>query len=188
MLTGFIRWQNRFQNTLGQAAAWLTLALALLTFAVVVLRYGFNTGSIALQEGELYLHATAFMLGAAYTWLKDAHVRVDIFYAHWPRRRQAWVELLGTLLLALPMFAFILWVSWDYVATSWAISERSTEDSGLPWVWALKTLILIMPALMILQGVSWAALAWLTLRRPEEAEPLWRELRPDQAELEREAV
>ena len=187
MLTTFIRWQNRLQEIIGQAASWLTLALALTATVVVVLRYGFNTGSIALQESLIYLHATAFMLGASYAWLRNAHVRVDIFYARLNPRARLWINLLGVLLLAVPMFTFILWVSWDYVAASWAIQERSTEDSGLPYVWLLKTLILVMPALMLLQALGWVALYLLTLRDPEAAAPFWQALEAD-SDLEKEAV
>ncbi len=187
MLTRFIHWQNRLQDALGALVSWLTLLLALTATVVVILRYGFDTGSIALQESLIYLHASAFMLGAGYTWLRDAHVRVDIFYARLPRRKQLWINLLGTLLLVVPMFTFILWISWDYVAASWAIGERSTEDSGLPWVWLLKTLILIMPVLMLLQALGWAALYALTLRAPDAAAPFWDTLRRHDA-LEKEAV
>ena len=187
MLVAFIRWQNRFQQWLGESISWLMLALALTTTLVVILRYGFNTGSIALQESLIYLHATAFMLGGAYTWLRDAHVRVDIFHARFSPTTQAWINLLGIVLLVIPMFSFILWASWDYVAESWAIHERSTEDSGLPYVWLLKTLILILPGLMLLQALSWAALWWLTLCQPRQAEPLWQTLRALQ-DREQEAV
>lgn len=179
MLTTFIRWQNRVQETIGRAASWLTLLLALTATLVVILRYGFNTGSIALQESLIYLHAAAFMLGAAYTWLRDAHVRVDIFSSRLSFRRRLWINLLGVLLLVIPMFGFILWVGWDYVAASWAIQERSTEDSGLPYVWLLKTLILLMPILMLLQALAWAALYALTLMDPRQAEPFWQALKAD---------
>lgn len=187
MLVRFIQWQNRLQNTLGEAASWLTLLLALTATLVVVLRYGLNTGSIALQESLIYMHAAAFMLGASYAWLKDAHIRVDIFYASASERTKLWINLAGVLFLVIPMFSFILWVSWDYVATSWAIQERSTEDSGLAYVWLLKTLILIMPGLMLLQALSWLALYGLTLHNPDAAAPIWAELQA-QRELEQEAV
>ena len=52
---------------LGRSVAWLALALVLLTFLIVVLRYLFNVGSVALQESLLYLHSLIFLMGAAYT-------------------------------------------------------------------------------------------------------------------------
>ena len=71
---------DRITEGFGVVIRWLTLFMVLLTFAIVVLRYGFNIGWIAMQESVLYLHGLVFMLGAAYTLKADGHVRVDIFY------------------------------------------------------------------------------------------------------------
>ncbi|TVQ94364.1 MAG: TRAP transporter small permease subunit [Chromatiaceae bacterium] len=140
---------------LGRLVAWLALAMVLVTFVVVVLRYAFAFGSIALQESITYLHATLFMLGAAYTLQRDAHVRVDIFYQRLSRRGQAWVDLLGTLLLLFPVCLFVLFASFGYVSDAWAIREGSREAGGLPGVWLLKSLLLAMPVLVLLQGTVW---------------------------------
>lgn len=137
----------------GRGVAWLTLLMVMITFSVVVLRYGFNLGSIAMQESILYLHALNFMLGAAFTLKHDAHVRVDIFYQKMGPLGRAWVDLLGTLLLLLPVCGFIFWSSWDYVTMSWEVREASGEAGGLPFVYLLKSILLLMPSLLILQGM-----------------------------------
>lgn len=138
----------------GRLVAWLTLLMVLVTFAIVVLRYGFNLGWVALQESVTYMHALVFMLAAAYTWRHDGHVRVDIFYRRFSPRGRAWVDLLGTLLLLLPMMTALFWLSWDYVASAWSLREGSRESGGLPLVWLLKSLLLALPALLALQGVA----------------------------------
>ena len=97
----------------GRFIAWLTLFIVLITFIVVVLRYVFDYGSIAMQESVTYLHAFVFMLGAAYTLKHDGHVRVDIFYRKMSARKKAWVDLLGTFLLLYPVCLFILFSSGD---------------------------------------------------------------------------
>ena len=140
----------------GRAIAWCTLLMVLVTFAVVVLRYLFDTGWIAMQESITWLHATVFMLGSAYTLKHGGHVRVDIFYQKLGMRGKAWVNLLGTLFLLFPVVLFIAWVSWDYVAESWKVLEGSREAGGLPGVFLLKTLILLLPLLLFLQGLSLA--------------------------------
>jgi TRAP-type mannitol/chloroaromatic compound transport system permease small subunit len=142
-----IRW-------LGQTVAWLTLVMTLLTFGVVVLRYGFNLGWIWLQESVTYLHAVIFMVAAAWAFQTDDHVRVDIFYRARSDRYRFAVNLAGTLLFVLPFSAFLLIIGWDYVAASWATHEASREAGGLPLVWLLKSLILVLPALLLLQ--SWS--------------------------------
>ncbi len=145
---------DQVADLVGRSAAWLALALVLVTFAVVMLRYLFQLGWIAMQESILYLHASLFLLGTAYTLRKDGHVRVDIFYRGFSARRKALVDLLGTLFLLLPVCGFLLWASWDYVATAWSIHEGSQEAGGLPYVYLLKTLIPLTALLLIVQGVS----------------------------------
>ncbi len=136
----------------GQAISWLTLGVVLLTFVVVVLRYGFDIGWIWMQEAVTYMYAWIFMLAAGYTLKHEGHVRVDIFYRQFSPRRQAWVNLLGSVFLLFPMFIFIAWISFDYVMTSWRISEASGEAGGLAFVYLLKTSLFIMPLLVLLQG------------------------------------
>ena len=155
----------------GRAVAWLTLGMVLVTFAVVLLRYLFNTGWIAMQESITTMHALVFMLGAAYTLRHDGHVRVDIFYQKFGPKGRAWVDLLGTLLLLMPVTLFIAWVSWDYVAASWELKEGSREAGGLPGVYLLKSAIPLMAALMLLQGISLALRSMLVLLGHEEAAP-----------------
>jgi TRAP-type mannitol/chloroaromatic compound transport system permease small subunit len=145
---------DRFAERTGRFIAWLTLGMVVITFTVVVLRYLFHSGSIALQESITYLHATLFMLGAAWTLKQDGHVRVDIFYSKQSRRTRAWIDLTGTLLLLFPVCGFILFSSLDYVAASWSVQEGSQEAGGLDAVFLLKTAIPLMAVLLMLQGCA----------------------------------
>lgn len=147
-----LEWIN---HSVGVLVAWLALAMVLITFVVVVLRYVFDSGSIALQESVTYMYALLFMLGAAYTLQQEGHVRVDILYQRFSRRGRAWVNLLGTLFLLVPVSVFLLVSSWGYVADAWAVREASREAGGIPGVWLLKTLLLVMPVLMLVQGLIW---------------------------------
>jgi TRAP-type mannitol/chloroaromatic compound transport system permease small subunit len=138
----------------GRLIAWLTLATVLTAVSVVILRYLFSSGSIALQEAVSYLHAAVFMLAAAYTLKHDGHVRVDIIYQKLSARGRAWVDLLGTLLLLFPVCLFMLYSSLDYVAAAWAIQEGSREAGGLDGVYLLKTAIPVSAVLLMLQGCA----------------------------------
>jgi len=148
----------------GKAAAWLTVVMVLLTFTIVVLRYGFNMGWIWLQESLTYLHVLVFTLAAAWTLQLDGHVRVDIFYTSMNEQKRAWVDLLGSLLFLVPFCIFILIIAWPYVANSWKLLETSREAGGLPMLFLLKSLILIMPALLLAQAVVNVTDSWHTLR------------------------
>jgi len=141
----------------GRTVSWLSLFLVLVTFIVVVLRYIFDSGSIALQETTTYLHATIFLVGMAYTLQQDAHVRVDIFYTRFSKQTKAWIDLFGALFLLLPFMLFISWISWQYIADSWSVLEGSREAGGLPGVFILKSLILVMTFLLSLQALTQVA-------------------------------
>ena len=149
---------------IGRAVSWLTLLMVLLTFGIVVLRYGMNQGRIWMQESVTYVHAFVFMIAVAWTFQTDDHVRVDIFYRDRSSRHKAWVNLLGTLIFLIPFSIFLIVVGWDYVAASWATKEGSREAGGLPLVYLLKSLILVMPALLLIQSYTVVRTCILTLR------------------------
>ena len=145
---------DRLNATFGKVCAWLTLFLVLGTALVVVLRYGFGIGATALQESVLYAHALVFMGATAWVLQRNGHVRVDIFYQKFGPRRQALVEVLGTLLFLLPVCLFLGWASWDYVGNSWATLEASSESGGLKLVFLQKSIILVLVATLVLQGIA----------------------------------
>jgi TRAP-type mannitol/chloroaromatic compound transport system permease small subunit len=144
---------ERFIDWCGRTVSWLTLFMVLVTFIVVVLRYVFDIGWIALQESITYMHALVFLVGAAWAMQQQAHVRVDILYSRFSTRTRAWIDLLGSLLFLLPVMVFIAWISWEYVIDSWDVLEGSREAGGLPAVFLLKSLILVSAALLILQAL-----------------------------------
>lgn len=139
---------------IGKSISWLTLLMMLLMTTVVVLRYVFHLGWIALQESVIYLHAFVLMLGMASTLANNEHVRVDIFYRKFSVSKKRWVDGIGHLLFLIPICIFILIMSWSYVMQSWQIMEGSQEAGGLPLLYLLKTLLLLMPFLLILQAIA----------------------------------
>lgn len=145
---------DTFTDVTGRALAWLLAAMALITFLVVVLRYGFEIGSIAGQESVTYLHASVFMLGAAYALKSDAHVRVDIFYSRFRPLTRAWINALGCILFLLPLCAVIFFSSFDLVEQTWSVREVSGDSGGIPAVFLLKSLIPLMALNLALQAIA----------------------------------
>ena len=143
-----------FIERLGQAISWFCFLMVILMFAIVILRYGFSLGWIAMQESVLYLHATLFMLGCSYALKHDEHVRVDVFYRRFSPSAHALVNLFGHLILLWPVVIFIFLASFDYVSVSWKIKESSQEAGGLPFVYLLKSLIPLMCFTLLLQSFS----------------------------------
>lgn len=165
-LTSTIDRLKTFIDFCGRSVSWLSLLMVLVTFLVVVLRYVFDSGSIALQESITYLHSMVFLVGASWTLQQDAHVRVDIFYTHFSKEARAWVNFIGSAFLLLPVMVFISWISWDYVSSSWEVYEGSREAGGIAAVFLLKSLILVFTGLLILQGLIQTAESMITIIKP----------------------
>jgi len=168
-----VRLIDRMNDVIGHSISWLTVLMVIVTFLVVVLRYVFSSGSIAMQESIIYMHSIVFMLGVAFTLKQNGHVRVDIFYERMGPRSRAWVDLLGATLLLIPFCLFIIVISWSYVSLSWQLLESSRDAGGLPAVFLLKTMIPAMAILLMLQGVAQAlrSILQLTGKHAESERP-----------------
>ena len=147
----------------GHAAAWLLVLMVAIQSLIVILRYGFEIGSIALQESVTYLHAACFMLGIAYTVKINGHVRVDIFYRQFSPQKKAAVNLFGAVVFLLPLCVFIFFTSFEYVLQAWQFKEHSSDTGGLPIVYLLKTLIPLLATGLLLQSISEIGKSILTL-------------------------
>ncbi|WP_425409840.1 TRAP transporter small permease subunit [Hyphococcus sp.] len=148
----------------GRTVMWLIFAMAIVQFSVVILRYVFGINFLAMQESITYMHGALFLLAAGYALLTNDHVRVDIFYREAPPRRKALIDFLGTYLFLFPFSLLILWTSRPYVARSWAVSEGSSEASGIPALFLLKSCIPAFAVLMAMAGFVVAARAIEILR------------------------
>ncbi len=174
-LAAFVRLIDRLNDAIGRGIAWLTLAMVLITFAVVVLRYIYAIGWVWMQESYVWLHGIVFMLGSGYTLLHNGHVRVDIIYRTASPRYKAIIDIFGSFVLLLPMVTVVFLVSFNYVVASWLKFEESREAGGLPGLFLLKTVILAFCILLGLQGLALAGRSILSLAgvagfRPVEEE------------------
>jgi TRAP-type mannitol/chloroaromatic compound transport system permease small subunit len=162
---------DQINEWVGRIAGWSLFLMVIITFLVVVFRYGIeNLYSIAFQESAMYFHALAFMVGIAYTFKHQEHVRVDIFYQNFSPQKKAWVDLFGTLFLLIPFCVFILWISTDYVLSSWQDMEGSKETGGLPLLFILKSFIPLFTLLLLLQGISESIKSLLVLASKQESD------------------
>ncbi len=161
------QWIDRLNDRVGRGVSWLATGMVLLTSYDTIMRYGFQKGSVGLQELEWHLFAIVFLVGAGYTLKEDAHVRVDIFYARLDDRRKAWTNLIGSVIALIPFCLLVIWATKGFVENSWAVRETSPDPGGLPARYALKAVIPLGFLLIALQGVSEAIKSFLVIRGEE---------------------
>jgi TRAP-type mannitol/chloroaromatic compound transport system permease small subunit len=170
-LAFIVRAISRLNGLIGWVLSFCTLAIVLVCFAVVVMRYGFRTGSIALQDLYVWLNGAMFMGIAGYALLRDAHVRVDIFYRDAPVRRRALVDIAGCLVFVAPFLTVLSIYAWPYVRRSWSILEGSGNFGGLPGLYILKSFLLVFVAVVGLQALAMVLRGILVLVDREELLP-----------------
>jgi TRAP-type mannitol/chloroaromatic compound transport system permease small subunit len=129
----------------------------------VFTRYLLKNSMVAVQELEWHLFAVIFLIGAAYTLKNEKHVRVDIFYVKLSKKRQAWINLLGSILFLIPFSILVIWSSQNFVINSFNIREISPDPGGLPARYLLKACIPLGFFLVLLQGFSLTFTSLLTI-------------------------
>ena len=154
VLKTFIHWIDGLNEWVGRGVAWVTLALVLVIFVDVVMRYLFNTSFVFTQELEWHLFGFIFLIGAGYTLLHDGHVRVDIIYQRLGFKGQAWINLMGVIVFLIPGCLMIIITSFKFVLSSFLILEGSPDPGGIPLRFIVKGFIPAGFSLLLLQGLS----------------------------------
>jgi len=140
-------------RTFGNFLSIGILLMVCLSFVAICLHTFFNFISIPMQELIVYLHSSVFMLGIAYAFFHDKHVRIDIFYQKKSTATKERINFFGTIFLLIPFFLFLFYSSYSYVISAWSKLEGSAEPGGLPFVYGLKSLLLILPVLLIATAI-----------------------------------
>ena len=144
---------DRLLVAIGQASAWLWLAVLLVVLANAFSRFALSRGSIAREELSWHLFGAALMLALAYAVVRDDHVRVDVLRERFSLRSQAWIELIAIALLALPVIVLMIDALIPYAYKAYLYNERSQAPSGLPYRFIFKSVLpigLVLVALALL--------------------------------------
>ncbi len=154
MLTPFLafaRWLDRLTLWAAMAA---TGVLALMVLVNVVLRYGFGSGSIGLQDLAAYAFAVLVILSVPLCHARGGHVRVEVISERLPAAYLPRADALAWALFLVPVFGLIVWAGWGDVVFSWSIHEGSTNPGGLGGQYLVKAVLPIAAVLMAVQGLA----------------------------------
>ena len=136
----------------GWLAGWLIVPMTLAVSYEVAARYAFNAPTVWAYDVTYMLFGAQFMLAAAYTLLRGAHIRTDVFYERWSARTRATIDLVSYVFFFFPGMLFVLYAGGAEAWSSWLINERSDWTPWRPILYPLKAVIPVTAALMLLQG------------------------------------
>ncbi|RJG46251.1 TRAP transporter small permease subunit [Mesorhizobium sp. DCY119] len=152
-LIGLSRLLDVLTESIGKSVAWLILVAVVVSAGNAVMRKAFNLSSNAWLELQWYLFGAAFLLAAAYTLRQNEHIRIDIVYGQFSRRKQHWIDLFGHVFFLMPFTLLMVYFFVPYFLHSWRSGEMSSSAGGLV-IWPAKLLLLLGFFLLALQGVS----------------------------------
>ncbi len=155
---------ERFVDAVGRVTAWTSFALALVMGGNVLLRYGFNTGSVWSQELEWHLMSPICLFGMSYALVHKEHVRVDVLFASYSQRTKYLVEFISAV-LGMAICLIVIKLSYAYVLQSWSIGEGTANPGGIPARYLLKALIPIGFTVLLLQYLAHAIQFYLAWRK-----------------------
>ncbi len=88
--------------------SWLAIMVVLAEFLIVITRFVFSYEQAYMGDVVRFWYAGLFLFASAYTLVEEGHVRVDVLYAGFSRRKKAWIDALGCMLLGMPICWVIL--------------------------------------------------------------------------------
>ncbi len=165
---------ERILKFIADLGAWAFIAcIAAITVDVITRKAGYQLpgfGSTRLQELEWHLHAVLFCTWIGYTYVRNGHVRIDVFVTSASPRKRLWLELFGCVVFALPYLWIALPYAHDFFWVSFSQGESSEAPNGLGARWIVK-LFLYGAFITALLGVIAVALRCLValFGRPEQA-------------------
>ena len=145
---------DRIVSTISRGSSWLWLVVVGIILYTVIGRYAFGSGSVRLEELTWHLSGLAWLIGLSSTLVSDHHVRVDVLHERMSLRAQAWIELLGLLVLLLPFLVIATDLTFAYFWSSFQQGETSSAPAGLPARWAMKFGMMASFVLLLMAAAS----------------------------------
>jgi TRAP-type mannitol/chloroaromatic compound transport system permease small subunit len=152
-LLGLSRAIDGFNEKIGRWLAWLILVAVIISTVNAVIRKAFNTSSNAWLEAQWYLFGAVFLGCAAYTFLKNEHIRIDIVSSKMSQRYRNIVEIIGHVFFLTPLCIMMIYYGFPFFYKSFAIGEMSTNAGGLIQ-WPAKLMIPLGFCMLLAQAAS----------------------------------
>src|SRR6201991_4738535 len=144
---------DQVNEKIGYVCNLLVLAACLVSAGNAMIRYAFGYSSNGWLELQWYMFAILVMFGASYTFKRNEHVRVEIFYLLLSERGQLWLDLIGTLFFLIPACLLLSYLSWPFFMQAYSVGEVSGNAGGLIR-WPIKLVVPVGLVMLAIQGVS----------------------------------
>jgi len=154
MISAFII--GYFTRTLG--FFWLAFLVVIAEFQIVVARFIFSYEQTFMGDLVRFWYGSLFLFASSYALIKEGHVRVDILYTNFSEKGKAWSNLIGSLLLGIPICATILlrgmWCEHCILNAPIKSFEQSMSGYGMQVKYLMAGFLAIYALTMLIQFTS----------------------------------
>lgn len=150
----FLKILDKFTDLIGYIAATAMLVMLANVFYDVIMRYFFKNSSIGMQELEWHLFSVVFLFGMAYALKENGHVRVDMFYENMKPKKQALINVIGSIIFIIPFSILIIKGGYAFAYEAYELGEMSGDPGGLPHRWIIKSAIALSFVFLIISTIS----------------------------------
>lgn len=150
-LLKFIDWLSEKSGAIGK---WFALLLVFIGSYEAIARHFFNAPTIWAYDSMCMAGGVIYMLGASYNYLHNSHTRVDLFYMNASPRKQALIDVIGSIFLFFPLMIIMFKVSVTWAVKAWKINEVMFNSFWYPPAAPYRTIFAIGLLLLILQGLA----------------------------------
>ena len=150
----FIKSVDRFSEWTGALSAWIVVPLMVVVMYEVIMRHVFNAPTAWGYDVSWMLFAAQFLIGGAFTHLRNGHIRIDIVYSLLSPRAKAIYDALANTIVILPPMILFGWAGYRYAAEAFMDAEKLSTTNWFFPAGPPKTLIPIGFFLLALQCLA----------------------------------
>jgi TRAP-type mannitol/chloroaromatic compound transport system permease small subunit len=147
------RGMDAISEWVGRILIWALFTTVIVSAANAIVRKVFSMSSNAWLELQWYLFAAVFLLGAGYTFLHNAHVRIDFLSGRLSAKSRNVIDIVGIVAFLVPLAWILLQLSWPLFVNAWRSGEMSQNAGGLIR-WPVLALVPLGMALLLAQAAS----------------------------------
>jgi TRAP-type mannitol/chloroaromatic compound transport system permease small subunit len=159
---------NRISEWTGGISAWLVIPLMLVVIHEVVRRHLLNAPTRWGYDICWMLFAAQFLIGGAFTHLRNGHIRIDIVYSVLSKRTKLIYDTIISIVVILPPMILFTWAGVAFAADAWMTGEKLSTTNWFFPAGPSKSLIPIGFFLLGLQCVAEIINNIYTLKRGEQ--------------------
>ena len=145
-----------FTKTLG--FFWLAFLVVIAEFQIVLARFIFSYEQTFMGDLVRFWYGSLFLFASSYALIKEGHVRVDILYTNFSEKGKAWSNLIGSLLLGIPICLTILvrgmWCEHCILNAPIKSFEQSMSGYGMQVKYLMAAFLAVYALTMLIQFTS----------------------------------